>query len=442
MKNQHTRHLFKVLSLSAITLALSACGSNSSENSSTRPETTTPETAKLPSVLIGAVSAISSSSITVNQRELPAASAEIEIDGVNGNLSQLQVGMMVEAETNGAQVTEIDYEPNFKGPVLIENGTASIAGVILEGFDSTLVNNGDFVEVSGFNSAFNTLTVTYQQALTNSLTELEVEGVITQLNTQLRTFQLGNITINYQQAEVDGLISNGQFVEVEGIMQAQQLIASEVDAERQNDFDDNIDTELNGKITFINNNSTLMTINGQWQVSLTEQTRYEGGTVNDLVVGALVEVEALYQQQSNLFMAQEVDFESGSSDSTTINKEFSVAGIASYNNEGIVTINNYQFTLSNQTVFDDGLTQATINGQFLELEGIITDDINIVSEVELMDANDSLSLTGYVITQSEQSRLWGYVSEDNSLNAYADQYAEVECELVSGNQVRACRLDD
>ncbi|MGO2365090.1 MAG: DUF5666 domain-containing protein [Pseudoalteromonas sp.] len=441
MKNQHTSHLIKILSLSTIALALSACGSSSSESSSTTPETTTPETATLPNVLIGAVSGTSGSSITINQRELPAASAEIEINGVNGSLSQLQDGMMVEAETNGTEVTEIDYDPNFKGPILVENGTASIAGVILEEFDSTSVNNGDLVEVSGFNSAFNTLTVTYQQAITNSLTELEVEGVVTQLNTQLRTFQLGNITINYQQAEVDGLISNGQFVEIEGVMQDQQLMASEVDAERQNDFDDNIDTELNGKITFINNNSTLMTINGQWQVSLTEQTRYEDGTINDLAVGALVEVEALYQQQSDLFMAQEVDFESVSSNPTTINKEFSVAGVASFN-EGIVTVNNHQFTLSNQTVFDDGLTQATINGQFLELEGIITDDINIVSEVELMDANDSLNLTGYVITQSEQSTLWGYVSEDNSLNAYADQYVELECEFVSGNQVRACHLDD
>ncbi|MGO2291934.1 DUF5666 domain-containing protein [Pseudoalteromonas sp.] len=441
MKNQHTSHLIKILSLSTIALVLSACGSSSSESSSTTPETTTPETATLPNVLIGAVSATSGSSITINQRELPAASAEIEIDGENGSLSQLQVGMMVEAETNGTQVTEIDYDSNFKGPILVENGTASIAGMILEEFDSTSVNNGDLVEVSGFNSAFNTLTVTYQQAITNSLTELEVEGVITQLDTQLRTFQLGNITINYQQAEVDGFISNGQFVEVEGVMQNQQLMASEVDAERQNDFDDNIDTELNGKITFINNNSTLMTISGQWQVSLTEQTRYEDGTVYDLAVGELVDVEALYQQQSDLFIAQEVDFESSSSNPTAINKAFSVAGVASFN-EGIVTINNHQFTLNNQTVFDDGLTQATINGQFLELEGIITDDINIVSEIELMDANDSLSLTGYVITQSEQSTLWGYVSEDNSLNAYADQYAELECELVSGNQVRACRLDD
>lgn len=445
MKKNQSTNFIKVLSLSAISLALTACGSssnNSGESGVTPP--TPPETVTFPSVLIGELTAISTNSVTVNQQEVPASNAEVEIDGVNASLSQLQVGMMVEVETNGSAATEIDYDPNFKGPVLIIEGTsASIAGVALEEFDSSQVASGDLVEVSGFNSAYNQLTVTYQQPITNTQSELEIEGVINALNTQVRTFTLGNITVNYQNAEVDGLLSNGQLVEVEGIMNGQQLMASEVDAEQQNDFTDNVDTELKGKITWLNNDATLMTINGQWQVSLTEQTIYEDGAASDLAVGAVVDVEAVFQKENNLFVAQDVEFEFKPNGSTVVNKTFSVAGISTYN-QGSVTINGLTFIVNNQTFFDNGLTAANIDGQFLELEGIIADDgSNIVSEVELMDANDSLDLTGDVIANGDQQpSIWGYESEDGSLSQYLGQYVDLECDFVSGNQVRACHLDD
>ncbi|WP_285518439.1 DUF5666 domain-containing protein, partial [Thermolongibacillus altinsuensis] len=96
-------------------------------------------------------------------------------------------------------------------------------GVALTGFDSSGFKDGDLVEVSGYHSAYNTLTVTYQQLINDNQTELEVEGVISALNTQLGTFSLGNIDINYQQADIDGSLVNGQFVEVEGFMNGQQL---------------------------------------------------------------------------------------------------------------------------------------------------------------------------------------------------------------------------
>ena len=184
-----------------------------------------------------------------------------------------------------------------------------------------------------------------------------------------------------------------------------------------------------------------MTINGQWQVSLNAQTRYDDGTVADLAIGRFVEIDALWQQANNRFVAQEIEFGSAN-DVVNSNSTFSVTGLVTYT-QGVATINGIEFMLNNQTVFDDGLTLNNIEGRWLELEGIIADDKQTVSEVELMDGNEPLNLTGFVSAdQNMQASLWGYVSEDNSLDQYLDQYVELECQWVAEDQVTACRLDD
>ncbi|KKM07970.1 hypothetical protein LCGC14_1728560, partial [marine sediment metagenome] len=89
MHSQH-KTITQIISLSALTLALTACGSSNSQSN----ELTTP-TAQLPSVLIGELTATTATTITVNQHEIPASNAEVEIDGVDGSLSDLKKGMMV-----------------------------------------------------------------------------------------------------------------------------------------------------------------------------------------------------------------------------------------------------------------------------------------------------------------------------------------------------------
>ncbi|CAM3828024.1 MULTISPECIES: DUF5666 domain-containing protein [Pseudoalteromonas] len=440
MGNLNSAKLFKLSAISAVVLTLSACGSSNSDGESVVPPV---NNVVFPSVVIGEVQATTASTITVNQLEIPASNVEVEIDGVNASLNQVKVGMMVEVETNGVSATEIEYDPDFKGPIYIQNDSVSIAGVALNNFDSSELASGDLVEISGYTSAYNTLTVTYQQPIANNQGELEVEGIISQLNTQQRTFSLGNIAVNYQQAEVDGLLSEGQYVDVEGFMSGQQLMATEVDAEQDNRFNDNTDTQLTGQITWLNSDATLMTINGQWQVSVTAQTQFEDGTVSDLAIGRFVEIDALWQQADNLFIAQEVDFESSENNGSFVpNTTFSVTGLASYA-QGVVAINGITFTINNQTIFDDGLNTNNLNGQWLELEGIIVDDKNVVNEIELADANELLELKGYVIAdENQQPTLWGYISEDGSLAQYLDQYVDLECNFVSANQVRACQIDD
>ena len=438
MTNQSIRNTAKLISLSAITLALTACGSSSSNNDSNELAAT----ANLPSMIIGQVTGVTSDSITVNDHTIAASSAEIEIDGNNATLANIKQGMIVEVETNGTSATEIEYDPVFKGPINIQNDQVSIAGVTLSNLNSSDFSQGQLFEISGYSHSLNSLTVTYQAPITNSQSELEVQGSITNLNQQLRTFNLGDLVINYQQADIDGTLSNGQLVEVEGFYNNAIFTATEVDAEQSLSFTDNIDTELEGVITFVNNNMSLITLNSQWQVSINDQTQFEDGTTANLVVGQVVEVDGVWQQANNKLLAQEIEFESTNINSNTTNQQFSVAGVVSYE-QNIATINGIEFTFNSQTVFEDGLSVNTLDGQWVELEGTYNNEQNSVSEVELEDDTSEINLTGLVsANQNQQATLWGYISEDNSLTQYLNQTVELECQWVASNQVRACVLDD
>jgi hypothetical protein len=417
---------------------LTACGSSSSNNDNNEQITS----ANLPSVIIGQVTGVTSDSITVNDHTITASSAEIEIDGNNATLANIKQGMMVEVETNGTSATEIDYDPVFKGPINIQNDQVSIAGVTLSNLNSSDFSQGQLFEISGYSHSLNSLTVTYQALITNSGSELEVQGNITNLNQQLRTFNLGNLVINYQQADIDGTLSNDQLVEVEGFYNNAIFTATEIDAEQSLSFTNNIDTELEGVITFVNNNMSLITLNSQWQVSINDQTQFEDGTTANLVVGQVVEVDGVWQQADNKLLAQKIEFESTNTNPSTPNQQFSVAGVISYK-QNIATINGIEFTFNSQTVFEDGLSVNNLNGQWVELEGTYNNEQNSVSEAELEDDTSEINLTGLVsANQNQQATLWGYISEDNSLTQYLNQTVELECQWVASNQVRACVLDD
>ncbi|MEL0655515.1 DUF5666 domain-containing protein [Pseudoalteromonas issachenkonii] len=438
MTNQSIKNTAKLISLSAITLALTACGSSSSNNDNNELAAS----ANLPSVIIGQVTGVTSDSITVNDHIIAAGSAEVEIGGNNATLTNIKQGMMVEVETNGAHATEIDYDPVFKGPINIQNDQVSIAGITLSNLNSSDFSQGQLFEISGYSHSLNSLTVTYQTPITNSQSELEVQGSITNLNQQLRTFTLGDLVINYQQADIEGTLSNGQLVEVEGFYNNAIFTATEVDAEQSLSFTDNIDTELEGVITFVNNNMSLITLNSQWQVSINAQTQFEDGTTANLVVGQVIEVDGVWQQADNKLLAQEIEFESTNINSNTTNQQFSVAGVVSYE-QNMAKINGIEFTFNSQTVFEDGLSVNTLDGQWVELEGTYNNEQNTVSEVELEDDTSEINLTGLVsANQNQQATLWGYISEDNSLTQYLNQTVELECQWVASNQVRACVLDD
>ncbi|GHF01932.1 DUF5666 domain-containing protein [Thalassotalea profundi] len=438
MTNQPKKSAAKLILSSTIILALSACGSSVSNHDNSG--LTVSE--NLSSLIIGQVTDVTSNSITVNDHIIAADSAEVEIEGKLSTLANIKSGMIVEIETNGTYATEIDYDPVIKGPINIKNNQVNIAGITLSNVNSSDYSEGQLFEISGYSDSLHSLTVTYQAPITNSQAELEVQGSISHLNQQLRTFNLGDLIIDYQQAYIEGSLNNGQSVEVEGFYDNSIFTAIEIDAAQSFSFTNNMDTELEGIITFVNNNMSLITLNSQWQIRINDHTQFEDGTIANLVVGQFIEVDGLWLQDENILLAEEIEFESTKTKPTSTSHQFSVAGIISYKQD-IATINDIEFTFNSQTVFEDGLSINTLDGQWVELEGTYNNEQNTVNEVELEDDTSEISLRGLVSeNQNQQATLWGYISEDNSLTPYLNQTVNLLCQWVASNQIRACIIDD
>ncbi|XQF94143.1 DUF5666 domain-containing protein (plasmid) [Pseudoalteromonas espejiana] len=90
-------------------------------------------------------------------------------------------------------------------------------------------------------------------------------------------------------------------------------------------------------------------------------------------------------------LATNIEFDSNNTEPTVTNYTFSVSGQVSVS-DNTATINGNNFTLTNQTRYEDGLTAQTLSGQWLELEGTYNNDQVLVSEVEIEDNTSTLDL--------------------------------------------------
>lgn len=141
-------------------------------------------------------------------------------------------------------------------------------------------------------------------------------------------------------------------------------------------------------------------------------------------------------------LATNIEFDSSNTVSTVTNYTFSVSGQVSVS-DNIATVNGNNFTLTNQTRYEDGLTAQTLNGQWLELEGTYNNSQALITEAEIEENTSTLHLKGNVtLNTNNQAEIWGYISEDSSLSQFTNQYVELECQWVNTNQVRVCVLDD
>ena len=81
--------------------------------------------------------------------------------------------------------------------------------------DTTLIQNGDIVEISGPRDANGDIRATRIELKTGAGTEYEFKGVISNLNSTTTTFTIGTVSVDYSGASI-GLppLSNGSCVEI------------------------------------------------------------------------------------------------------------------------------------------------------------------------------------------------------------------------------------
>jgi hypothetical protein len=132
------------------------------------------------------------------------------------------------------------------------------------------------------------------------------------------------------------------------------------------DYDSDSEVEVRGDVTEVTSDS--VTVNGVTYL-LGESTRYEHGTADALMVGALVEVEGYINSNGDL-VAKKVEFEGHDSYSELeIQGNVSAVGSTDDPNVGTIEINGLTFHVNSSTIMQDS-SDAHLNHFNLSSVGV------------------------------------------------------------------------
>jgi len=207
------------------------------------------------------------------------------------------------------QLVEVDHDAND-----VLNNTKLIDDVNNKPtFELTELFIGNIVEVSGVKDSEGTIKATSLKFKEESGSENELKGIISDIDLDAKTFMIGNILIDYNEATLDdgfnGDPEDGQFVEINSSMEYNgvRLFADEVELEDEY-LVVNTDTELEmeGIVTrYVSN--TDFEVNGI-AVTTTSETEYHNGSPTDIAENTHLEVKGKVDS-SEILVAEEIEFE-------------------------------------------------------------------------------------------------------------------------------------
>lgn len=314
----------------AVALALAGCGGGGGGSGGGAGSATT---------TVGTITSFGSIFVNGVEFETPN-NADINLDNIEGDSSDLRVGMVVTVvgsvneDGMSGVANSVDYNDNLEGLVISNSiapgastGILDIMGQQVTVSPSTVFESdvdgitsvdqiapGNVVEVSGFADGAGSIEATRIEVKAANLPEylashdaIEVKGVISGLNPDAFTFQLGGVTIDYSGASLpQGGLANDMYVEVRSISGINSdngnLIASEVDLEDDGRFGyeghEGERLEIKGTISSDFDGTTFQ-INGT-AVVVTDATEFEHITVDELLTGTPVKAEGEFNAEGQL----------------------------------------------------------------------------------------------------------------------------------------------
>lgn len=314
----------RLLSTFGVIALLSACsggGSPSSDSTSTNVSSisSTEQTAS------GMITGFGS--VFVNGVEWETDQATIEIDDAFGLESDLEVGHIVTvhgtvSSDGTASADSIEYDAELKGQITeidLGAGTITVLGHVVLIDDDTIFDDsslvtsieqlavGNFVEINGYPMGDGRL-LAVRLELESDSGEVEVAGVIGNLDTSTSTFNLNDLVVDYTTAmleDFDGtLITDGQHVEVEGnstLGPNGELIAIRVELEHPEDFAIADEFELEGIITAVNGDGSIVV--GGVTIAIGADVTVEHGNTSDLAVDVKVQAHGTVNASGDLIAA-------------------------------------------------------------------------------------------------------------------------------------------
>ncbi|PML76352.1 DUF5666 domain-containing protein [Enterovibrio norvegicus] len=374
--------------LSMVTFALFGCGGSDGGSDSSAQAA--------PSAIEGTIDSVSATTVTVNGYTYQATSASFQGQTFDQDMLTLEPNMMVKVSNQSrATNSSVELEPTFIGQIENINrlnSTFSIAGVNLK-FPrlSTNIVNNDWVMVSSMptaNAGYKVLSVVkfLQDPLDG---EMVAEGRVSALDMNSQSFKIGqSLTISFdpQIVEDKRTLADGMWVEVQGQYDESngELISSRITIKTYNDFPN--DGEIEGIVTWVAKDKSEFELNYRGRIAVRSTTEFDDGNKNNLIAGALVEVEI--GNQGNAVYAKEIEFEDDFDFDIDWDK-------FEFEEEGFVTdidSDNLSFTVNGKTIVADANTEYedridfdSLNGECVDVEGIIIDSKHIAREISLED---------------------------------------------------------
>ena len=286
---------------------------------------------------VGAITGFGS--VHLNGKKFETSKAKIMVNGQSGTQGDLQVGDVVEVKGHhdanaGTDVAdEIDFRDSVRGPlasidspqidpathtlvVLGQNVLVSADTSFGDGISPASIAGlkvGDILEVSGQPNANGDILATRIERKPAG-TSFEVLGPVSATDSNVKTFKIHALTIDFSTAMLQNFPSggpkDGDLVEATGasLGAAGQLLASQVELRTGNDMqaDVNADEEVEGPVTrFVS--ATDFDVAGR-TVTTTGSTTFVGGPAADLMLNVRVEVEGSVDS-SGVLVASKVQFE-------------------------------------------------------------------------------------------------------------------------------------
>lgn len=226
------------------------------------------------------------------------------------------------ADGSSSTATQVSFDSLLVGEVTApsrDNVSVTVMGQIVNVDNLSVLHGltqlselqvGNVVEVSGVRDAAGSITASSlslrQQRYPQDGSLLKLAGSITALQTDITTFRLGDLVVDYSTAQLEGfapgtILQNAQWVEVETrtALQGKMVLASKVRWKpTRKEFPQNTRLEVEGIITAVESASRF-SVNGQ-AVALQSNTRFDGLQAAELALNLAVEVEGVIDTNGTL----------------------------------------------------------------------------------------------------------------------------------------------
>lgn len=235
-------------------------------------------------------------------------------------------------------------------------------------------------------------------------TEVELRGVIANLDESAQTFDIRGQQVDYIQStelDLDGqVLANGLRVEVEGTLENGVLVATEIEADEES-FAKDTELELLGIVSELDAEAKTFIVNGT-QVTWNNQTDFDDLTAAQLANDLTVELEGRVNAEGVL-VAEDIEIE----DDTNISLEATISEVTEGSDQfsGTITVLGLQVSVDMSTRMSDDDDNPNADAKFnfshlsygdkveLEITGDATNGYRAAKlERDYLDASDNEGL--------------------------------------------------